>query len=133
MPDLIDEIEFYVDSNQAEILDWFWRDKSQCIATMGVRGAGKSAAIRPLAFSAAISSTKQIIYASQSTSNSDDQFNKMVQNETIQKYLYSGADQEPYTTKPLPLIRFANGSTIEFWSMEDYQSKRGKHPQIIIV
>lgn len=131
--DLMDEISIPVDSNQAAILDWFWRDMSQTIATMGVRGAGKSAVIRPLIFQAAVTSTKQIVYASQSTQNSDDQFNKMIKNETVQKYLYSGTDQEAYTTKPVPEIRFANGSTIEFWSMEDFQSKRGKHPHFIVV
>ena len=129
---MIDTIEFMLDQNQARIADAYLRNLARIICTLGARGAGKSALIRAIVFMACISSRKQVLYASQSNGNSLDQFDKLIRNETAQEYLYQGTDQEPYTTKPVPIIRWANGSSTLFWSMESPQSKRGLHPHLII-
>lgn len=131
--ELVDTIHIQIDQSQADILDWYLRSLSQSQATMGCRGAGKSADIRAILFCAAISSRKQILYASQSTGNSTDQYEKLKTNECVREFLYYGPDREPYTTDPTPRIRFENGSEIIFWSMQEKNTKRGLHPNLIIV
>ena len=125
MTPLSDTVEFVLDANQAAIADCYLRDMARIICVLGVRGGGKSALIRALVFMASVSSRKQVLYASQSQGNSNDQFNKLIENAAVRQYLYSGRDMEPYTTKPVPTIRWFNRSETLFWSMQDSQSKRG--------
>jgi hypothetical protein len=132
---LTDTIRFLLDSTQAMVADWFLRALSQVVCVLGARGAGKSGLIRAIIFMVCISSRKQVLYASQSSGNSLDQFNKLIEDETLQKYLYEGNDKEAFTTKPIPTIRWKCGSETLFWSMGSMEDhvKRGLHPHVIIV
>ena len=129
---LTDEIRFLLDPMQSEICDWFLRQLSQVVCVLGARGAGKSGLLRAIILMVCISSRKQVLYASQSSGNSLDQFNKLVDDETVKKFLYEGNDKEAFTTKPIPTIRWKNGSETLFWSLEDHVSKRGLHPHVLI-
>ena len=129
---LSDTVEFYLDANQAQIADWFLRGLASTICVLGSRGAGKSGLLRSLILMAALSGRKQILYASQSNGNSLDQFTKLVEDETVKRFLLQSPDREPYTTKPIPTIRFLQ-SEVLFWSMEDHVSKRGLHPSLVLI
>lgn len=130
---LTDEIHFALDANQCSIVEAWLQKLSDLICVMGARGAGKSAVIRAIVIMTSIAAKRQILYASQSSSNSLDQFNKITQDPNAQGFFYAGHDREPFTTKPHPTIRWANGSETIFWSMENDDHKRGMHPHVVII
>ncbi len=132
---LNDTIELMLDAPQAELIDWYLQDSAQMFSVIGARGAGKSACLRALLLVAAISSRKQILYSSQSSGNSLDQFQKLISDPVVGEYLYRGRDCEPYSLKPVPVIRFWNGTQILFWSMAEgaKNTKRGLHPSLLII
>lgn len=131
--DTIDEVHFYLDAPQAEVTDWFLRNKSRQMITMGARGSGKSGLIRAIILMAALGSKKQILYASQSNSNSLDQYNKLISDSVVKTFCTPTRYHQPFVKAPHPTITFDNGSTVVFWSLEDDESKRGLHPRLIIV
>lgn len=129
---LVDQVEFFLDSNQAKVCETFLQQLARIVVILGCRGSGKSGLIRAIILMLALSSKKQVLYFSQSNGNSLDQFQKLVDDDTVKSYLIQSYDREPFTTKPVPTMRFANGSEVLFFSLEDHVSKRGYHPHAII-
>jgi hypothetical protein len=128
-----DEIYFQLDPNQAAVALAYLQNVARIICLMGARGGGKSADLRAIMVMAHIKKRLQLLYASQSNGNSLDQFNKVIANETAQEFFLDDPKTEPYTTKPIPTIRWQNGGETLFWSLENQKSKRGLHPDLIIV
>jgi hypothetical protein len=128
-----DEVRWQLDPNQTAVADGYLRNLARIMCLMGARGGGKSAVLRAIIVMAHIMKRRQFLYASQSNGNSLDQFNKVVTNETAQEYFLRDSHTEPYTTKPIPTIRWANGGETLFWSLENQRSKRGLHPDDLIV
>ena len=128
-----DEIHVYLDPNQAAVADAYLRELARIICLMGARGGGKSADLRAIIILAHAKKPLQLLYASQSNGNSTDQFNKVIADPTAQEYFLNDYRTEPYTTKPIPTIRWANGGETLFFSLENQKTKRGLHPGLIIV
>ena len=128
-----DEIRVHLDLNQARVADAYLRELARIICLMGARGGGKSADLRTIILMAHVKKRIQLLYASQSNGNSLDQFNKVTTNETAQEYFLQDPMVEPFTTKPIPTIRWANGGETLFWSLENQKSKCGLHPDVLIV
>ena len=128
-----DEIHVELDPNQAAVADAYLRELARIICLMGARGGGKSADLRAIIILAHVKKRLQLLYASQSNGNSLDQFNKVVADETAQEYFLSDPRMEPYSTKPIPTIRWANGGETLFFSLENQKTKRGLHPGLIVV
>ena len=131
--EVTDEIIVQLDPNQARIADAYLRELARIIVLMGARGGGKSADLRAIILFAHVKKKLQTIYASQSTGNSLDQFNKITTNPTAQEFFLRDPQTEPFTTKPIPTIRWANGGETLFWSLENQRSKLGAHPGLIVV
>ena len=127
-----DEITVQLDPNQKAVALAYLRGDASITCLMGARGAGKSALLRSI-IPLTHQKLCQLMYASQSNGNSLDQFNKVVANETAQEYFLQDPKVEPYTLKPIPTIRWANGGETLFWSLENQKSKRGLHPDRIMV
>ena len=127
-----DEIEVLLDANQIAVTKSYLQNEASITTLMGARGAGKSAFLRSIII---LSHLKRIqhLYASQSNGNSLDQFNKVIADSTAQEYFLRDPKTEPYTTKPIPTIRWQNGGETLFWSLENQKSKRGLHPDRLTV
>ena len=128
-----DEIHVELDPNQAAVADAYLRELARIICLMGARGGGKSADLRAIIIMAHVKKRLQLLYASQSNGNSLDQFNKVVADPVAQEYFLNDPRMEPYSTKPIPTIRWANGGETLFFSLENQKTKRGLHPGLIIV
>jgi hypothetical protein len=101
---------------------------------MGARGGGKSAVLRAIITIAHYKKKRlQLLYASQSNGNSLDQFNKVISDPAAQEHFLNDYRSEPYTTKPIPTIRWQNKGETLFFSLENQKTKRGLHPGLIVV
>lgn len=129
-----DSLRVKVDPNQRKVADAYIKKLASIICLMGARGGGKSAVLRAIITITHFKKNKlQLLYASQSNGNSLDQFNKVLSDPAAQANFLRDYRTEPYTTKPIPTIRWQNGGETLFFSLENQKTKRGLHPGLIIV